>query len=277
MRKIQAAVLGHPIGHSLSPLIHNYWIRKYGIDAEYSAIDAATERLGTTVRELADKGYAGFNVTLPHKTAIMEYCESIDDKARAIGAVNTVVIRDGSLYGTNTDAFGFLENLKEQCPAWRASDGPALVLGAGGAARAVLYALTEDGVPEIILANRTEEKAREMVESFQGRNIRVLPWAQRNMAAGEARLIVNTTSLGMKGQDKLEIDLGGTRGVVCDIVYKPLMTEILLQAQGKNIPVVTGLGMLLHQARPAFHHWFGIMPDIDEDLVSMATQAAGGR
>jgi shikimate dehydrogenase len=270
----RAAVLGHPISHSLSPLIHNAWIKKYGIDARYDAIDIAPGKLGEMLRRLADEGYAGFNVTLPHKVAVMEHCGSIDAVAQAIGAVNTVVIRDGQMHGTNTDAFGFMANLKEQCPVWRGEDGPALVLGAGGAAKAVLYALQKEGVPEIILINRTQGKARDL--GAGEKHITVMPWEQRHEVAKNARLIINTTSLGMSGQERLEMDLSGTDAVVYDIVYRPLMTPLLLQAQQRNQPVVTGLGMLLHQARPAFEHWFGVMPEVDDALVNMATRAAAG-
>lgn len=269
----RAAVLGHPIGHSLSPMIHNYWIGKYGLAALYEAIDVPQLALQDTVSRLADLGYAGFNVTLPHKETMLDLCHAVDDVAQAIGAVNTVRILDGKLHGTNTDAFGFIANLREQQPQWNPAQGSALVLGAGGAARAVLYGLLDAGVPEIMLCNRTLQRAHDLTVAFPG--TRVIGWEEKEKTAQRASLIVNTTSLGMKGQDPLHINLMGAQGIVYDIVYRPLITPLLAEARRHALPVVTGLGMLLHQARPAFASWFGTMPDVDETIAAQAARAAG--
>jgi len=267
MIAIKAAVIGHPVKHSLSPMIHNHWLKKHGIDGSYEAIDIAPEKLQATLSQLIDQGYAGFNVTIPHKIAVMDICDEIGAVAQAIGAVNTIRIDGGKVYGTNTDAFGFIENLRDQQPGWNAAHGPALVLGAGGAAKAIVYALREAGVKDIVVTNRTREKAEELGET-------VVDWQERNNAVQNAGLIVNTTSLGMNGQDPLEIDLSGSRAIVYDIVYRPLMTPLLRQAEDLGLPVVTGLGMLLHQARPAFKGWFKILPGVDNELQDMVLKAA---
>lgn len=262
----RAAVIGHPIKHSLSPMIHNHWIKKYGIDGSYEAIDIAPEDLRDTLAGLIAQGYAGFNVTIPHKVAVMDLCDEIDDVAKAIGAVNTICIENGKVYGTNTDAFGFIENLREQQPEWH-PEGAALILGAGGAAKAIVYALQQAGVKEIVVSNRTREKAEEL-------GVTTVDWQDRNRKARDTTLIINTTSLGMVGQEALDIDLSGANAIVYDIVYRPLITPLLSQAEGLGLPAVTGLGMLLHQARPAFKGWFNLMPDVDNELQDMVLKAA---
>lgn len=270
-----AAVIGDPVLHSLSPKIHGYWLKKYGIAGHYDAVPVLAGQLGAAWPMLKER-YTGFNVTLPHKEAVLPLCDRVDAVAQAIGAVNTVTIRDGLALGSNTDAFGFMENLRTQYPAFRPSL-PALVLGAGGAARAAIYALLEAGVPEIILCNRNQDRAVAMAgEAHYAGRVRVAPWTARAVHLPEAGLIVNTTSLGMHGQPGLEIDLGAARQgtPVYDIVYRPLMTDLLVQAQARGLPVITGLGMLLHQARPGFHAWFGVMPEVDETLVNAMEQAA---
>ena len=264
---VRAGVIGHPIHHSKSPLIHNHWIAQYGLSGEYKAVDIAPEHLKDGVQRLIDAGYAGFNVTIPHKQEIFKLCAGVDDTANIIGAVNTLVIRDGKLYGTNTDAFGFIENVKSQAFGVDFAHRPCVVLGAGGAARAIVYGLIEAGAQKIILTNRTEDKARD-VAAMDARIVEVVPWEKRSAALQGAGFLVNTTALGMTGKDALEIDLSAlpVEAAVSDIVYAPLMTDLLRQAQHNGHQVVTGIGMLLHQARPAFEKWFGILPDVDAAL-----------
>lgn len=269
----KAAILGHPVRHSLSPMIHDYWIKAHGLSGTYETIDVLPEDLVSSVRKIFDDGYTGFNVTLPHKEAVMDCCDVVDDTARLIGAVNTLSLSQGRIVGSNTDAKGFIANLREQYPGWDPSAGAALVLGAGGAARAVIYGLQQAGVKDIILCNRTRARAEKITDSFV--NLTIMDWEDRNNAAQAASLIVNTTSLGMAGKDHLVLDLPSGPGCVAyDIVYRPLMTEFLVQAQQKGLPFVTGLGMLLHQARFSFEAWFGILPDIDTVLRDQVTKAA---
>lgn len=270
----RAAVIGYPVMHSLSPVIHNHWIAQYGIDAEYGAVEIAPGVLPEQISRMIDDGYCGFNVTIPHKIDIMKLCHSIDETAQTIGAVNTVIVKDGLLHGRNTDAFGFMENLR----AARSDNTPgkAVVLGAGGAARAVIYGLLDAGTPEIVLCNRSKEKAGALAaEPFCKSRVRVSDWENMDDALGDATLLVNTTSLGMTGQPELVIDIGKAPldCIVYDIVYRPLITPLLSQAAARGMPVVTGLGMLLHQARPAFHAWFDVMPDITHDLNIKIEQA----
>jgi len=271
----RAAVIGDPVHHSLSPRIHGYWLQKYGIDGSYEALGIPAGQLETAMLMLKDR-FAGFNVTLPHKEAVLPLCDRVDAVAQAIGAVNTVVVREGIAFGTNTDAFGFMENLRAQCPGFDPVL-PVLVLGAGGAARASIYALLEAGVQDVIVCNRNQIRAANLArEPYFTGHVRAVTWDRREHHLPEAGLIVNTTSLGMTGQENLEIDLSSARPgtPVYDIVYRPLMTEFLHQAQQRNLPIVTGLGMLLHQARPGFHAWFGVMPEVDETLVTMMERAA---
>jgi shikimate dehydrogenase len=262
----RAAVIGHPINHSKSPVIHKYWIEKHGIDADYEAIDIAPENLEKELMRLADDGYAGFNVTRPHKEKVFAICDSLDETAQAVGAVNTVIIRNNKLEGTNTDVFGFIENIKANSSGFDFSAGPAVVLGAGGAARAIVYALLQENVPEIRIMNRTKDKAQILARDFK--RLRVHDWDKRDEALVEANLLVNTTSMGQSGQPALEInlDLLPKTALVNDIVYAPLITDLLKQAQGRGNPIVTGIGMLLHQARPAFKAWFEVLPDVDKEL-----------
>lgn len=260
---IKACVIGYPIKHSKSPIIHSHWLEKYKINGVYSQVEIHPDNLEQDIRGLIDAEYAGFNITIPHKEAILELCDTVDDTAKAIGAVNTVSMQDGKLHGYNTDAFGFTENLKSSYDF----SGKALVLGAGGAARAVLHGLIEQGVEHIYLTNRTRDRA-ETLSQMNDSKITVIDWNDKDKLLSEINLLVNTTSLGMIGNPDLEIDLAAlnSKAVVNDIVYAPLMTPLLSQAQKQGNRVVTGIGMLLHQARPAFEKWYGIMPDIDEPL-----------
>ena len=266
---MKACVIGHPIAHSKSPLIHNHWLRQYGIEGSYKAIDIVPENLAEDIQSLIDGGYDGFNVTVPHKQAVMALCDMLDETAQKIGAVNTVVIKEGKLHGKNTDAFGFIANIKTAQPDFIFKNKTAFVLGAGGAARAVIYGLLEEGIEKIILSNRTMEKAREL-QSMAPDAVDVVSWEERKQALKAADLLVNTTSLGMQGKPHLEMDLSALpkTAPVNDIVYAPLMTDLLQQAKDRGNPIVTGIGMLLHQARPAFEAWTGVLPEVTGELES---------
>jgi shikimate dehydrogenase len=266
---IKVGLVGHPVSHSKSPLIHNYWIRKYGLQGEYSALDVRPDHLKGALDQYIKQGYAGLQFTLPHKELMMEYCDEIDETASKVGAVNTIVIKNGKISGTNTDVFGFVENIQENVGGFDFAKGPAVVLGAGGAAHAIVYALQNQGVPEIRLLNRTYNRAQELAEKFK--DVNVIPWEQRSGVLDDINFLVNTTSLGLEGQLPLDIDLTklNTKALVHDIVYAPLETPLLKKAQYQGNQTVTGIGMLLHQARPAFKKWFGVLPDTDTVLTKM--------
>ena len=262
-----AGVMGWPISHSRSPLLHGYWLRELNIDGAYLPFAVDPENIEAALRALPILGISGVNLTVPHKELAMSICDHIDPIGRRIGAVNTIVVNDdGTLSGTNTDAFGFLENLRAES-AWRASDGPALVLGAGGAARAIVAALIDDGIGEVRLANRTLSRAEALAAEF-GRAVTIVPWDQINAAMDGTALLVNTSTLGMTGQPDLELDLQDLpdTAVVNDIVYSPLETTLLRKAKTRGNSVVDGLGMLLHQARPGFTAWFGKEPTVSDGL-----------
>ena len=266
---VLAGVMGWPVAHSRSPLIHGHWIAEHGLRGAYVPLAVQPAQLEQALRALPVLGFSGCNLTIPHKVQALTILDAIDPIAQRIGAVNTVVVQaDGSLRGTNTDAFGYIESLREAQPAWKATQGPAVVLGAGGAARAVLCALIGAGVPLIRLCNRDAGKAQALAQEL-GAGVQALPWAERHAALEGAQLLVNTTSLGMLGQDALDIRLDALppKAVVSDIVYVPRITPLLAAAQARGNPVVEGLGMLLHQARPAFAAWFGPMPAISEALL----------
>ncbi len=265
---IRAGVMGWPVEHSRSPALHGFWLKHYGIAGDYVKLPVPPDGLRAALRALPEKGFAGCNLTLPHKEAALAIIDHIDASARRIGAVNTIVVRaDQSLEGRNTDAFGFFENLRAGAPGWRADRGAAAVLGAGGAARAVLAALIDAGVPEIRLLNRHRARAESLAAALGG-NIRVLDWEVRERALAGAALLVNTTSLGMRGAPPLDLALDALdpAAVVNDIVYVPLETPLLAAARRRGNSIVDGLGMLLHQARPAFAAWFGAMPEVTPDL-----------
>lgn len=263
-----AGVLGWPVSHSRSPRLHGYWLRQMGIDGAYLPLSVAPEDLESVVRALPRMGFAGANVTVPHKEAVMALVDHLDPLAARIGAVNTLVVRpDGSLEGRNTDAFGFLENLRRGCPTWVPGSGPALVIGAGGAARAVVAALADAGVPEIRLTNRTRERASALAVDLGG-PVRVVEWDHRASALADCAVLVNTTTLGMTGQSRLDLDLSSLPAacVVNDIVYVPLETDLLARARARGNRVVDGLGMLLYQAVPGFEAWFGARPEVTDAL-----------
>lgn len=263
-----AGVIGNPIAHSRSPRLHKHWLARYGIAGDYVPLHVAEDDLAQVIRALPKMGFVGVNITIPHKVAVMEIADQISDRAILIGAANTLIFRrDGKIHADNTDGYGFLANLRQGAPGWRADAGPAAVLGAGGAARAVIEALIEAGAPEILLSNRTRGKADTLKSEF-GTRIRVVDWVQAGNMIEDAALVVNTTSLGMVGVAELRIPLDGLHAgqVVTDLVYTPLRTRLLQQAEAAGCTVVDGLGMLLHQAVPAFERWFGLRPEVDDAL-----------
>jgi shikimate dehydrogenase len=260
--------MGWPVEHSRSPLLHGFWLKEHKIDGEYVLLPVRPEELARSLRDLAARGFAGCNLTIPHKETALAIVDEVDATAARIGAVNTVIVRpDGALEGRNTDAFGFRENLHAAQPGWHAGAGPAVVLGAGGAARAVVAALLDDGAREIRLVNRSRDRAATLAAALGG-PIEVVDWARRAAALAGAALLVNTTSLGQTGEPSLDLALDALpkEALVNDIVYVPLETPLLSAARRRGNPTVDGLGMLLHQARPAFAAWFGVTPEVTPAL-----------
>jgi shikimate dehydrogenase len=271
--------MGWPVAHSLSPALHGYWLKQHKIAGSYERLEVAPDNLASALRALAAKGFAGCNLTIPHKEAALPLMETLDPAAKRIGAVNTVVVgAEGALTGYTTDGYGFIENLRAGIPGWKASSGPALVLGAGGAARAILDALIQDGSPEIRLANRSRGRAESLARFF-GNKIKVVEWEARESALSGAALLVNATSLGMEKHPPLELSLDALppAAAVCDIVYAPLETGLLKAAKARSLRAVDGLGMLLHQARPAFQLWFGVLPEVTPELRRAVLDARGAR
>lgn len=263
-----AGVIGFPIGHSRSPIMHTHWLKRYAIQGHYIPISLPTSEFVAGIRSLPRLGFRGVNITIPHKISMLGLADSVTDRAALIGAVNTVTFKDdGSIRGDNTDSYGFIQNLRQNAPGWAANSGPALVLGAGGAARAVISALLSEGVPELRLANRTRQRAELLADQF-GAKVRVVDWLRASEAVDGAQTIVNTTSLGMQGQPDLMIDLttAPKTAVVTDLVYTPLNTPFLAMAAALGLQTVDGLGMLLHQGVPGFELWFGTRPEVDETL-----------
>jgi shikimate dehydrogenase len=270
-----AGVMGWPVGHSLSPKLHGFWLERHGVDGAYVPLAVAPDDFSQALRMLPRMGFAGVNVTVPHKEAALAAVDRVDPLARRIGAVNTVVVEaDGALIGSNTDAYGFMENLRAGAPGWTPTTGAAVVLGAGGAARAVAVALLEAGATALRVVNRTESRAEALVRDLDGA-VKVVPWEHRSASLADAALLVNTTTLGMTGQPPLDLDLAGLppEAVVSDIVYSPLETPLLTAARTRGNPVVDGLGMLLHQARPGFAAWFGVKPEVDNALRDFVLQS----
>ena len=269
-----AGVIGSPIAHSKSPQLHRHWLKTYGIAGHYIPMDVTTDSLENVLRTLPQMGFVGVNITIPHKEKVMGIADLVTDRAILIGAANTLIFRkDGKIHADNTDGYGFIENLKAGAPHWDPRSGPAAVLGAGGAARAVISSLLEAGVPEIMLSNRTRVRADKLKQDF-GSRIRVYEWVQAGNMIEDADLLVNTTSLGMIGKSELRVPLDGLRSstIVTDLVYAPLKTKLLATAEEVGCVTVDGLGMLLHQAVPAFERWFGQRPEVDR-----ATRAAALR
>ncbi len=266
-----AGVIGAPVAHSRSPLLHGHWLRTYGIAGHYIPLHVAQSDLAEVLRALPRMGFVGVNVTLPHKETALALADVVTDRAALIGAANTLIFRqDGKIHADNTDGYGFIANLRQEVPHWRPDAGPAAVFGAGGAARAVVASLIEVGVPEIRLTNRTRPRAEALRAEF-GAKVMICDWVQAAGMLEGAMTVVNTTSLGMVGKAEFRVPLGGLskKALVTDLVYTPLKTRLLLDAAALGCTVVDGLGMLLHQAAPGFERWFGTRP-----VVDAATRAA---
>jgi len=262
-----AGVIGNPVAHSRSPRLHKHWLKRYGIEGDYVPLHVVEDDLEQVIRTLPKMGFVGVNITIPYKVAVMQIADQVSDRATLIGAANTLIFRkDGKIHADNTDGYGFLANLRQNS-RWEATAGPSAVLGAGGAARAVIEALLEAGVTEILLTNRTRDKADGLRHEF-GSKITVVDWVQAGNIVEEAALVVNTTSLGMTGHPELRVPLDGLQPgqVVTDLVYSPLQTRLLREAEAAGCSVVDGLGMLLHQGVPAFERWFGVRPEVDDEL-----------
>lgn len=268
---LMAGVMGWPVMHSRSPKIHNYWLGKYGLTGVYVPLAVTAEGLPAALRALPALGFAGCNLTIPHKEAAFDAVDRVDAAAQRIGAVNCVVVgADGSLEGRNYDGVGYVESVRDACPEWQADAGPVAVIGAGGAARAVLTALCEEGAREIRVVNRSPTRAQALAQEFGGA-VTAVAWDDRHHALDGAAMLVNTTSQGMTGQPALDLALDALpqRALVSDIVYVPEATPLLAAARRRGNRTVGGLGMLLHQARPAFHAWFGVMPEVTAELRAM--------
>lgn len=261
-----SGVIGSPIAHSRSPALHGYWLRRYGIKGHYIPMDIAQADLPEALRLLPRMGFVGLNVTIPHKETILGLADIVTDRAALIGAANTLIFRkDGRIHADNTDGAGFIANLRQNAPQWNPAAGPAVVFGAGGAARAVVAALIEVGAPEIRIANRTRPRA-EVFRSDFGAKVMVHDWIQAGNMLEGAATVVNTTSLGMTGKPEFRVPLDAMEpgALATDLVYTPLKTQFLIEAEAAGATAVDGLGMLLHQAAPGFERWFGHRPEVDE-------------
>jgi shikimate dehydrogenase len=266
----RACVIGHPIAHSRSPLIHKYWLAVHRIEGDFTREDVPPQNAEAFFDGFASGPYIGASITVPHKETAFRKIDQPDAIARTLGAVNAVWVENGKLFGTSTDVYGFLANLGRSQPNWESNTKTALIIGAGGASRAVVYGLIERKIPNIIVANRTKARAIELAAHFGGK-LTAISMSAIPAHLAEADLVVNTTSLGMKGQPPLEVDLAPLKksAIVYDIVYAPLETELLKSARARGNPVVDGLGMLLHQAAPAFERWFGVRPEVTSELRAL--------
>lgn len=272
-----AGIMGWPVAHSRSPSIHNHWIKEHGLSGAYVLLPVDPANLKDALKGLSALGFAGCNLTIPHKVMALPLVDRINDTARRMGAINTIVVEaDGSLSGFNNDGFGYIQSLLDAQPDWRADAGPALVMGAGGAARAVIVSLAEHGAKDIRVCNRTDSHAQDLATEFSadfaqnlGTTITAIPWAQRHDAVEGVALLVNTTSQGMGSNPALDVNLAKlpVTALVSDVVYIPLETPLLAAAKARGNPTAGGLGMLLNQARPAFKSWFGIMPEVTTELL----------
>jgi shikimate dehydrogenase len=261
-----AGVIGHPIAHSRSPALHGHWLKRYGIKGHYIPMDVAPQDLAEALKMLPKLGFVGINVTIPHKEAILKLADVVTDRAALIGAANTLIFRkDGKIHADNTDGAGFMANLRQNAPHWQPQSGPVALFGAGGAARAVIAALIEVGVPEIRIANRTRLRAEALRADF-GAKLVVYDWVHSGDMLDGAALVINSTSLGMTGKPDLRLPLDQMKKgcVATDLVYTPLMTPFLIEAQARGAHIVDGLGMLLHQAAPGFERWFNHRPEVDD-------------
>jgi shikimate dehydrogenase len=274
-----AGVMGWPVMHSRSPMMHNYWMEQQGLAGTYVPLAIEPGKIGRALRAMHPLGFAGCNLTIPHKQDAMEIVDEVDEVAKKIGAISCVVVRDdGSLFGTNNDWLGFLGNLREFRPDWQADAGPVTVIGAGGGSRAVCYALLDQGVTEIRLVNRTRERAEKLAEEFGG-PIAVHPWEERHDALDGVAMAVNVTSQGMQGETALDIQLDAlpVDAIAADIIYIPLETPFLAAARARGNPTLNGVGMLLHQGPPAWKRWFGVEPQVTPDLrAEMEKSISGG-
>ena len=264
---LRAGVVGHPVKHSRSPIIHGYWLEQFGINGRYDRYDVKPEDFSHFVKTLSEQGLQGVNVTIPHKEAAFLALDEATDRARRLKAANTLWFENGKLWGDNTDSIGFLANLDQGHPGWDINAKSALILGAGGAARAIIAGLQERNIEKITIVNRTRERAEELA-LMSGGQVAIAEWSKLSFQLESADLVVNTTSLGMSGQPDLDLSLDplGKNALVTDIVYVPLETNLLKQARLRGNPVVDGLGMLLHQAVPGFEHWFGKRPVVTDEL-----------
>ena len=266
----RACVIGWPIEHSRSPAIHGYWLARYGIDGSYTKEAVRPGEIEAFLRGLADAGFAGCNVTIPHKEAAFRIADERDASAVAVGAANTLWLDGARLHAANTDTYGYMTYLALQAEDWNRRDAPVSILGAGGAARAIAHGFLEAGVSEIRLFNRSAERAEKLAADF-GPRIKVLPWAQRSRAATESTVLVNTTAVGLNGEGTLDMDFTDFHPdcIVSDIVYVPLETALIRDARRHGLRTVDGLGMLLHQAVPGFEKWFGVRPDVTDELYDL--------
>ncbi len=265
-----ACVIGWPVEHSRSPLLHGYWLKMYGIDGTYTKRAVAPEAVADFLQSLRANGYVGCNVTVPHKAAAFSAADEREDSAKAVSAANTLWLSDGKLVAANTDTYGYMTNLSQQAPGWDRRDAPVSILGAGGAARAIVFGFLDAGVSEIRVFNRTRARAETLAQQF-GSCVKVFDWSEREAGSRDSAVLVNTTTIGMNGAGTLDLDLAGfdPECVVSDIVYVPLETELLRKAKSQGLRTVDGLGMLLHQGVPGFEKWFGVRPEVTDELRNL--------
>jgi len=265
-----ACVIGWPVEHSRSPLLHGYWLKKYGIDGTYTKRAVAPEAVADFLQSLRANGYVGCNVTVPHKAAAFSAADEREDSAKAVSAANTLWLSDGKLVAANTDTYGYMTNLSQQAPGWDRRDAPVSILGAGGAARAIVFGFLDAGVSEIRVFNRTRDRAETLAQQF-GSCVKVFDWSEREAGSRDSAVLVNTTTIGMNGVGTLDFDLAGfdPECVVSDIVYVPLETELLRKAKSQGLRTVDGVGMLLHQGVPGFEKWFGVRPEVTDELRNL--------
>ena len=274
----RACIAGWPVAHSRSPLIHGYWLKKYGVGGSYTRQPVQPDEAAAFFANLGERGFAGCNVTIPHKEAAYAAAAKMTAAARAMGAANTLWFEGGTLMADNTDGGGFMSHLRASVPRFAPASAAIAVLGAGGSSRAIVYALLETGAPEIRVFNRTRERAEVVAKHF-GPRVRAYEWADRVDRSRDVGLVVNATSLGMQGSTELAMDVAHLRGdcIVADLVYVPLLTPLLAAARDRGLIGVDGLGMLLHQARPGFERWFGVAPEVTDELRALIVADIEGR